>query len=557
MRYTGLLIIALFVVILPLSAQIAPEKYYIQFTDKDNSPYSLQNPQEYLSQRAIDRRAAFNIPVDMKDIPVNPQYLLGVKNAGATIINPTKWLNGVTIETSSQAVINAIEALPYVAGVTKSPVKEADMQIEKQFFMNESYGIAPATVAQYKQSAFFDYGPSFNQISMLRGDEIHEMGYRGEGVVIGVLDSGFDNADEISVFDTLWDNNKILGTRDFVSGGPVTFDKHYHGTMVLSTMGGNSPGNLIGTAPEASFYLIRTEDAGSEYLIEEYNWVSGAEYADSVGADVLNTSLGYSGFDDPSMDHTYEDMDGNTTPITIGADIAASRGMVVVNSAGNSGSSAWYYITAPADGDSVFAIGAVNAQGIPAGFSGHGPSYDGRVKPNVTAQGEGAYFASTDGSFIYGNGTSFSSPIMAGMMACLLQANPDMNNMELINAVQASSSIYSNPNDDMGYGIPDFMTANNILTVIDGEPEITISSLEVFPNPFSTSFSLRFNAMDNTEAGLSIVDMTGRKVYERAIPIEEGVNILNISEMGNAPAGIYFIQIENGTSLQTTKLIRR
>ncbi len=557
MKYTSLLLIALFTLVLPLSAQIAPDKYYIQFTDKDNSPYSLQDPGEYLSQRAIDRRAAFNIPIDMKDIPVNPQYLQGVKNAGASILNPTKWLNGVTIETSNPSVITAIEALPYVAGVTKSPVKNGDMQIEKQFFMNESYGIAPSSLAQYKQSLFFDYGPSYNQISMLRGDEIHEMGYRGEGVVIGVLDSGFDNADEISVFDTLWDNNQILGTRDFVSGGPVTFDKHYHGTMVLSTMGGNSPGNLIGTAPEASYYLIRTEDAGSEYLIEEYNWVSGAEYADSVGADVLNTSLGYSDFDDPSMNHTYEDMDGNTTPMTIGADIAASRGMVVVNSAGNSGSSAWYYITAPADGDSVLAVGAVNAQGFPAGFSGHGPSYDGRVKPNVSAQGEGAYFANTDGNFIYGNGTSFSSPITAGMMACLLQANPDMNNMELINAVQASSSIYSAPDDEMGYGIPDFMAANNILTVIDGEPEMAISALEVFPNPFSTSFSLRFNAMDNTGAFLSIVDMTGRKVFERELSVQKGMNVLYISEMNNAPAGIYFIHIENGASVQTIKLIRK
>ena len=540
-----------------MNAQIAPNKYYVQFTDKDNSPYSINIPEEYLSPRAIARRANHNIAIDTKDIPVNPEYLLAVTNAGAAILNPTKWLNGVTVETSDPGVIAAIEALPFVQNVVKSPVIIGN-EIEKPFFANESFSSEAPHAVILKESTSLDYGPSYNQINMLKGDQMHELGYRGQGVLIGVLDAGFDNANTLDVFDTLWDNNRIIDTRDFVSGGEVTFNKHYHGTMVLSCMGGNDPGELVGTAPDASYILIRTEDGGSELIIEEYNWVSGAEFADSLGADVLNTSLGYSDFpDDPSQNHTYEDMDGNTTPITIGADVAASRGMVVVNSAGNSGSSSWYYITAPADGDSVFSIGAVNWAGTPAGFSGNGPTYDGRTKPNVAAQGEGAYIANTSGGYTYGNGTSFSSPILAGMMACLLQANPDMSNMDLQNAVQSSGSLSSAPDNKIGWGIPDFMAAHNILTVIDGNEIDLFTNVNLYPNPFSNSFEVTFDAEANTSSILSVVDMTGRIVYEKLYILDEGINILQVDNLDNLPSGIYFMRMESAHTSMTMKIVKQ
>ena len=226
---------------------------------------------------------------------------------------------------------------------------------------------------------------------MLNGDALHDMGYDGAGKIIAILDAGFLNANNLDAFDSLWNNGQILGTRDFVSPqNPNIFGSHYHGTMVLSTMGANWPGQMVGTAPKADYWLIRTEDGDSECLIEELNWVSGAEFADSLGADVINSSLGYTTFDDPTLDHSYEDMDGNTTPVTIGADMAVSKGMIVVNSAGNSGGSFWQYIGAPADGDSVFSIGAVDGLGNYAYFSSTGPTYDGRMKPNVVAQGQGS-----------------------------------------------------------------------------------------------------------------------------------------------------------------------
>lgn len=557
MKKLTIVVIGLFMM-LSVGAQIAPNKYYIQFTDKDNSPYSINNPEEYLTQRAIDRRSDYNIAIDEKDLPVNPQYLQGVRDAGASILNPTKWLNGVTVETSSASVIAAIEALPYVQTVLKSAMNTGNKPQEKAFFANEIFSeSAPYSQASNKNGMLTDYGPSLNQISMLKGDQMHELGYRGQGMVIAVLDAGYDNADDLPVFDSLWDNNQILGTHDFVDGGEVTFNKHYHGTMVLSCMGGNYPGEIVGTAPMAKYWLLRSEDGGSEYLIEEYNWVSAAEFADSAGADVINSSLGYSDFDDPSMNHTYADLNGNSTPITIGADIAASRGMMVVNSAGNSGSSAWYYITAPADGFQVFSIGAVNWQGTPAGFSGNGPTADGRTKPNVSAQGEGAYFANTDGSFIYGNGTSFSSPITAGMVACLWQANPNMNNTALMNAIQESGSIASNPDNKIGWGIPDFMAANNILTVIDNNMVEVLSSINIYPNPFSSKLSVNFSSEENANGKLAVVDLTGRTVFEDEYFITEGSNTISLNELKNIPAGIYFLRMESGNSIVTSKLIKQ
>lgn len=538
-------------------SQIYPGKYYVQFTDKNNSPYSIDHPQEYLSQRSIDRREAYNIPIDMKDLPVNPHYLEGVANMGAVIINPTKWLNGVTVAVSDPSIISAIEALPYVQNLVKSVVIEIPENSEKKFFDQEQIGVKPPPSAALKGSSVLDYGPSFNQISMLKGEQIHSLGYRGEGMIIGVLDAGFDNADELPVFDSLWANGRILATHDFVENSEMTFSKHYHGTMVLSTMGGNFPGQLIGTAPDASYLLLRTEDGATEFIIEEYNWVSGAEYADSIGADVLNTSLGYSTFDNPAQNHSYEDMDGNTTPITIGADIAASRGMAVVNSAGNSGSSSWYYITAPADGDSVFSIGAVNGQGIPAGFSGNGPTYDSRVKPNVSAQGEGTYIATTDGGFTYGNGTSFSSPIIAGMVACLWQANPNMNIMELFNAIEQNSTLAPDFDYKIGYGIPDFIGANNYLAVNEREIEDLFTGISIYPNPFRTSFNIDFSSEEASVLRLSLADMTGRLVYEQQHPVQMGANSISLEGSGKLPAGIYFLRMESGGAVMNSKLIKQ
>jgi serine protease AprX len=562
--FTLLLFFAVLTLVLP--AQIAPNKYFVRFTDKNNSPYSIDDPSEYLSQRAIDRRVNQGIAIDESDLPVNPSYLAGVAGTGATLINPSKWLNGVSVYTEDPSVIDAINALPYVLNVSRSPQinptdKQADNNFEKPFFKHEDYNAPrPATLKQGNEIGVFDYGMGLNQIQQLNGDALHQMGYRGQGKVIAVLDAGFLNANTHDVFDSLWQNNQILGTHDFVRGGEIQFNEHPHGAMVLSCMGGNYPGQLIGTAPKASFWLLRSEDGDSEYIIEEYNWVSAAEYADSVGADVINSSLGYTEFNDPTQNHTYADMDGDTAPATIGADMVAKKGILVVNSLGNEGSSSWYYLSAPSDGDSVLGIGAVDGAGIYASFSSHGPSYDGRVKPDVVAQGSGVYVADPyGGGFTFSGGTSFSSPILAGMAACLWQANPSMDNMQVANAIRQSASQYDNPDDLLGYGIPDFIAANNILTVING-PETDNIKADIYPNPFKDSFTIDASLDGNNAAGVKdltveILDLTGRLIGIQKATCS-GNEIIDVTLLKDSPNGIYFVKVSHGSDFAISKIVK-
>jgi len=544
-------------------SQVAPDKYWVKFTDKNNSPYSIQNPEEFLSQKAIDRRNAQGIPIVENDLPVNPQYIESVAGTGVTILTVSKWFNSVTIYTTDQNALNIINSFSFVESIQKSGIYKnyfEEDKIVKPFFANESYGNIPEEdIYKSANSATgYNYGAAYNQIHMLNGDALHDMGYDGEGKTIAVLDAGFLNTDNLSAFDSLWNNGQILGYKDFVNPlNPNIFDSHYHGSMVLSTMGANLPGEIVGTAPKAEYWLLRSEDGGSEYLIEELNWVSAAEFADSVGADIINSSLGYTTFDDPSQNHSYEDMDGNTTPITIGADIAVSKGMIVCNSAGNSGGSPWQYIGAPADGDSVFSIGAVDADGNYASFSSTGPTYDGRLKPNVVAQGQGTTIIDPwDGTVTYGSGTSFSSPITAGMVACLWQANPTNRNTEIMEAIEESGSLASNPNYQMGYGIPDYMLANSIIT--DSGNKIKSSSeIFAFPNPFTNELYILIGN-DITDVNyVEFLDVTGKSLFRRDVTDNENVlKKIDLSSFDELSSGFYFVKISIGNGVVTKKVLK-
>jgi serine protease AprX len=543
------------------------DKYYVYFTDKFNSPYSIENPEEFLSQRAIERRQRFDISIDQYDLPVNPQYIQTVKNIGVVVSNPSKWLNGIIVETTDPSKIEEIEALPFVKSTYKNIYFGKDelanfddrFDLNKPFGMPETIEAVPGNLKNAQDVNNLNYGDGYNQIDMIGGIALHNDGYQGQGVIIAVLDAGFSYANEMAAFDSLYMNGQILGARDFVAGGENAYQGSTHGTSVLSTMGGNLPGQLVGTAPKASYWLLRTEDAASEYLIEEYNWVTGAEFADSVGADVLNTSLGYIGFDNPSQSHVYEDMDGNTTPITIGADMAVSRGMIAVNSAGNSGSSStWPWIGAPADGDSVFSIGAVNSSGQLAGFSSRGPTADGRIKPDICAQGSGTVIASINGGTATSSGTSFSSPIIAGMTACLWQMFPDKRNTEIVYSIKMSGNYAGNPNNDYGHGIPDYSLASIIVSNFDKEKLAGLDAIEVFPNPFSDEVKILFNSVDTQSVQVQITDMTGRQVYlSEKINRRQGLNYFKIEELGTLNKGFYIINIiadKNTYSRKVAKL---
>ena len=536
-------------------SQIAPNKYYVQFTDKANSPYTLDEPLAFLTQRALDRREKQQIAVAENDLPVNPQYLEQVAAAGATLLFPTKWLNGVTVSTTSQQVLDAIAALPFVQGVRSLPEEPLKQVIkEKTFFAAEAVGdvYGPKT-SSLKQTGSFNYGNGFTQINQINGIPLHDAGFRGQGMVIAILDGGFTDVQTHVAFDSLWLNNQILGNKDFTNPGGNVFSESSHGTSVLSTIGANVPGQLIGTAPKASFWLLRSESVSSEHLIEEYNWVSAAEFADSVGVDIINSSLGYIDFDFPQWTHTYPDMDGTTCVATIGADIASDKGILVVNSAGNSGGDSFFpYIGSPADGFKVFSIGAVDGTGARASFSSIGPTYDGRIKPDVMAMGQGTALANGNNNFTYGNGTSFSSPVMAGMTACLWQSNPNFTNTSIREAIKMSGSNATQPNSTFGYGIPDFYQANSFLTSIDTGEQRETNLLKVAPNPFQTVE--RIQVFSQKPCLVRIFNSNARLVGEIAVANYQTNALRQV--LNNLKAGFYTLSISTDDEVQIQKLIK-
>ena len=539
MKKLSLLLIML-VSAMIMQAQIATNIYWVQFTDKANSPYSIDNPEEFLSQRALERRARLNIAIDEYDIPVNPQYLEAVEACGAQLLNPSKWLNGVSVYTNSQAVVDAINALEFVEVVRNCP-NYPEAQRDKEIWM-ENEMRASGNPVVYRDF----YGGAHTQVYQLRVNELHDMGFDGTGVVIAILDGGFIGTDMHNTFDAMRAEGRLLGVRDFVFGSTSVYSQSTHGTSCLSTMAAYDPNNMVGTAPKASYYLFHTEDGDGENIVEEYNWVSGAEYADSLGVDVCSTSLGYIDFDMPQWDHHFPDFDGHTAPMTIGAEIAASRGMICMNSAGNEGGGTCT-LGIPADAEHILTVGAVDASGQRAWFSSVGPTYDGRIKPDVMAMGEGTYVASGWGGYYNGDGTSFSNPVLAGAVACLRQAMPTASVQEICNAVRAAGNNAGNPDSYNGYGIPDFVAALNMLDAVE-EVEIENEIISVFPNPSKGAVNIALKEG---------VDWTNMTVYDNIGRII--VNTMNINELesvlNNLSSGVYTVKVDSEVGSQAVKVV--
>jgi hypothetical protein len=347
------------------------------------------------------------------------------------------------------------------------------------------------------------YGEAQTQIKIMNGIKLHDMGFKGEGMVIAILDAGFSNVNTMPQFDSLFKNNQILGTRDLVEFDGDVYKDDSHGMNVLSCMGANIPGVIVGTAPKASYWLIRTEDGATEFPVEEANWVIGAEYADSVGADVLNSSLGYTGFEG-DFKRKYSILDGKTSIATLGADIAASKGIIICTSAGNSGESKeWKYIGAPADANNVLSVGGVNKSKDRSTFSSYGPTADGRIKPTVSAVATNSIVAEGDGAGT-SNGTSFASPILCGMVACLWQANPTKTYAEVMDAIIKSGSHYTKPDNSFGYGVPDFHYANLLLgnvSTFNTEQDQLISPVI---SDFTNWIDIRYYSASNQEVDILV-----------------------------------------------------
>ena len=425
--------------------------YRVSLIDKAGTPYSFDNPTRFLSRRAIERRKRQGLAIDSTDLPVAPHYIRLVKKEGVNIIGQSRWQNTVLVRLKDSTQVNGIRQLPCVKACklvwlspdSITPDKRIDYQ--SQF---EAYDSIPNEI----------YGTAADQIYNLKGDQLHKAGFLGKGMMIAVIDGGFKNADRIPELQKI----KILGWHDFVSpNDPQLFSETDHGTKVLSIMGAYHPYIFIGTAPKAGYWLLRSEDQLTEQEVEEDYWTMAAEFADSVGCDVINSSLGYNEYDHKWMSYKQWQLDGKTAFISRSAAMLAQKGIVLCNSAGNSGMGPWKKIGVPGDADHILTVGAISdieTQRI-AAFSSVGPTQDGRVKPDVVALGAPARVISGRGTITSSMGTSFSSPVVCGLVACLWQAMPDKTASEIIEIIRRTGNNYQHPDNIYGYGVPDFWQA--------------------------------------------------------------------------------------------------
>jgi len=515
------------------------EDAWIYFADKPLEEYYLENPLEMLSQRALNRRTNQNIALDFSDVPVHQPYINAISNLGTIQIKAkSKWMNAIHVRATKENIIDLLN-LEFV-----SSVDFADK------LLNPIPKSKPKPNLPYQQKSQnitenYTYGFSANQIEVHNGHFLHQEDFTGSGKIIAVLDNGFIGVNSAPAFSRLHSENLILGGYDFVNRNENFYVGGSHGTRVLSIIGAYQENELIGTAPNANFYLFITEDNTSETPLEESLWVEAAEKADSLGVDIINTSLGYSVFDNPRYNYTYNDMDGETTFISRGTNFAYSKGMICVNAAGNSGNGTWQYITAPADAYGAFTIGAIDNNGTYAYFSSIGPTFDGRIKPDVMAQGVATVNALPNGDITTDNGTSFASPVIAGLMACLWEAFPNLTNQELMEYVRESAHLYQNPTAQMGYGIPNFYQVYQDLKV--DKPNKNEFSL--YPNP--TSDFLYFYTNNTEEKHFKVFDVFSKTIIEKSIKNNSQIEIQHL------PNGMYFYQISTNNQIKTGKIVKQ
>ncbi|MFK8060631.1 MAG: S8 family serine peptidase [Polaribacter sp.] len=542
------------------------EDAWLFLKDKPEQATFLANPLTMLSQRALDRRNQQMVGLDSLDVPIHVDYYNQLKNEGNIIVlGKSKWLNAVHIQ-GTVAQINGLPPnFPFIKSIefANKSLNSGSKKSVKQ--------ITPNHLNKFSRIQIdFNYGQAENQIKMLKGDFLHQQGLTGKDQIIAVIDAGFPNVNTLTAFKRIRDNNQILGGYNFADRNTNFYTRHNHGTHVLSTIAGYLEDEFVGTAPDASFYLFISEIAESETVLEETLWVEAAERADSLGVDVVNTSLGYTTFDNPKYSYTYADMDGKTTFISRGAEIAASRGILMVNSVGNSGNSSWKYMGAPADAPSVISVGAVDASGNIAAFSSFGPTADNRIKPEILAQGASASIINfSTGQVSTSNGTSFSGPIIAGLIACLNQHIPQFikgsdkknglnhakgyfNNYLKI-GLFSSADKHNNPLDQYGYGIPNFELAQEIYyaQVPTSVDENIFSKFSIYPNPITRSFTLDIQDIAVNEIKLEIFNVLGKKVFEKKSLKSKSIDVSILEK------GIYLLKIFKENQYKIVKLIKQ
>ncbi len=520
--------------ILPVSVFAQTNRYFVSFKDKANSIYSVSNPLQFLSQKSIDRRARENFTVTEEDFPVNANYVGQVKATGAEVYFTSRWFNGVLVQTNP-SIVSAINTLPFV--------KKVEL-VAPDALLTGGRKASSQKVEQVNQTTTL---VNQFQLEMIGLDQMHAAGYHGEGIDIALFDDGFRSVDTISGFKPLFQEGRIKATFSFVYNNNNIYRDDTHGTSTLSILAGNIPGQYLGGAYKANFFLYQTEDYYSEYRVEEYNWLFAAERADSAGVDVISSSLGYFQFFDSSMDYTYNSLDGKTTVISQAAHAAYLRGISVVNAAGNEGGTSWKYVIAPADAVGVIAVGAVDSQSHKTNFSSVGPSADGRIKPDVSALGASNSVFGNRGCCYVGSGTSFACPLVAGLVAGLRQAFPNASAAEIYSRLVNSASQANKPDNLLGYGIPNFETAR---TLTDFNTEF-----EVYPNPTSNLLKIIFKNADGRDVKATLYNSAGQKVFEMVRTITWANNPFEI-DFSNLATGLFLLRIETNTGSISKRIVK-
>ncbi|HWB62354.1 MAG TPA: S8 family serine peptidase [Chitinophagales bacterium] len=512
--------------------------YWVKFKNKDNDGFSINNPQQFLSQKSIDRRAFQNIAIDTGDLPITQAYIDSITPYTTRLVHRLKWFNMVVVEMDDSTKVDSVKRFSFVdsvAPIIYFPYKALHQQ-------NKFEELTPVDQSiTYPNS----YGASYHQLNMLNVDLLHQLGYKGQGITIAMMDNGCMNVNRLSAFDSV--RPRILGTWDFVHNQQDIYNDGGHGTNTFSCIAANMPGKYVGAATGADFYLFQSEDNEHEWAMEEYNWAAAAEMADSVGAQLFSTSLGYTTFDDDLGSNTYADLNGNKTVITQAANTAFSKGILVFNSAGNDGANLWHYISAPADGDSVIAVGAVDSTRAVAGFSSRGPNSAGRVKPDLCAQGGGVYVVNVFGNAGASAGTSFSCPILAGSAAALWSAFPNKTAQEIKDAIMISADHFWSPDSLHGYGIPNLYNAYLLLKTNYNSNELQLGTdVRVYPNPFSNELHIALYGTVGAKHSVEIFDMAGRCVCSKDFYIRDNTfEVLTFEEAGKLPDGEYVIRYDH------------
>jgi serine protease AprX len=512
--------------------------YRVYFNDKGGKKASDYVLEDLVSAKAVERRVKSGITeTNYNDIPVSKEYTGKIEAEGFKLHCTSKWMNSALFKTNTQADLNKLLSLPFVKDVriVKS-VTKSGKNIDKSDPQADLASLPPYDLP----------------VTMVNGVPLHNSGFNGRGILIAVLDGGFSNADQISSLNGLRARKGIKYTYDFILKNKSVYGYSSHGTNVMSVLAGKIEGQIEGTAQDADYILLRTEDVSSEFPCEEDFWAAGAEYADSIGADIITSSLGYNNFDDATMDYKLSELDGNTAFVTRVADIAASKGILVVNSAGNERNKPWKQIMFPADGDSVLSVGAVDGNRVIASFSSAGPTADRRIKPDVSALGVYIPVQSNGNTTERSSGTSFSCPLIAGMAACLLQAVPEALNYDIIKAIRAGSDRYNTPDSLYGYGIPDMNLSLSLLQdryVISPETQIVVA-----PNPTTDEFELIFR-LPPEEFSVELISAAGKIIYSKRYSSYAGRTLV-ITELNNKEQGLYFVRIITNTGKRVLKVIK-